>query len=688
MSRAGKVTLKGASNLSRIGSRFCSGCTKHIIEAFGKGDHENVRCIDVNGVAEHRCQIARQQDGPAGSDVVIQLVINIYVVHRVQGGTRRRVRSLGIGGTGTSGKPIIPMKSKIRHSGPEGLLMGLYARRFQSVAAFALRATWQAVREYSCATRPRRPCRHRSAMERNPAAFSICVGIQTTAAEEQTLLCPGENGLSRLLNICRRRGPEPIVPTTTTFFAANLPEPAHQKITFILRGAAPVFLVRVIARFGADPDFVECRRLATDVVAALLIGVIPLRVFDDHFNVRINFFGRAKHAVLGDMHHERAMIIRPGVVGERIGFVTDGYQLRFSRGIALLALAIFQEKIVDHDFIENPRRIFEYQLQLHLRRFIGVTTGQRPPPCRRLANVGCRHTTRNEKAFRTKPIVRTRQRIAICLVGVANCFEINMRDAVGLAPTDRIVQAVRRRQRIANILSNEQGGEAMGSRRIVRDLRQTFLRGATNSRKERDERGDGQEVAHVRAFVRPVYCCRRTAFKPSLTSSVASRYDGSVMEHSHACHVCMAASQRSVIKKLKINYRKPMNLKKITAIIVALGISLCVTKSFAADIIAKPKLTEAQAGKLALKKVPHGKLGEGELEMENGILVYSFDISLPDSKSIVEVQVNAVTGSIVDVAVEGPAEQAKEAAEDKKAEAAEKGEKGEKGEKAEGKEKE
>ncbi|MGZ4973630.1 MAG: PepSY domain-containing protein [Limisphaerales bacterium] len=129
-----------------------------------------------------------------------------------------------------------------------------------------------------------------------------------------------------------------------------------------------------------------------------------------------------------------------------------------------------------------------------------------------------------------------------------------------------------------------------------------------------------------------------------------------------------------------------MNLKKITTIILALGFSLCVTKTFAAEsVVAKPKLTEAQAGKLALKKVPNGKLGEGELEMENGILVYSFDISLPDSKSIVEVQVNAVTGSIVDVAVEGPAEQAKEAAADKKAEA---GEKGEKGEKAEGKEKE
>ncbi len=128
-----------------------------------------------------------------------------------------------------------------------------------------------------------------------------------------------------------------------------------------------------------------------------------------------------------------------------------------------------------------------------------------------------------------------------------------------------------------------------------------------------------------------------------------------------------------------------MNSKKITSIVVALGLCLSITKAFAVEsVVAKPKLTEAQAGKLALKKVPHGKLGEGELEMENGILVYSFDISLPDSKSIVEVQVNAVTGAIVDVAVEGPAEQAKEAAEDKKAGATEKGEKGEK---AEGKEK-
>jgi hypothetical protein len=129
-----------------------------------------------------------------------------------------------------------------------------------------------------------------------------------------------------------------------------------------------------------------------------------------------------------------------------------------------------------------------------------------------------------------------------------------------------------------------------------------------------------------------------------------------------------------------------MNSKKIISIVVALGLCLGITKAFAVEsVVAKPKLTEAQAGKLALKKVPHGKLGEGELEMENGVLVYSFDISLPDSKSIVEVQVNAVTGAIVDVAVEGPAEQAKEAAEDKKAEATEKGEKGEK---AEGKEKE
>ena len=117
---------------------------------------------------------------------------------------------------------------------------------------------------------------------------------------------------------------------------------------------------------------------------------------------------------------------------------------------------------------------------------------------------------------------------------------------------------------------------------------------------------------------------------------------------------------------------KNMKSKNIIAAMLVTGLLLTTTNIFAADVVAKPKLTEAQAAKIALKKVPNGKVSDAELEMTDGVLVYSFDVKLPDSKSIVEVQVNAVTGAVVDVAIEGPAEQAKEAAEDAKTEEKEK----------------
>lgn len=126
-----------------------------------------------------------------------------------------------------------------------------------------------------------------------------------------------------------------------------------------------------------------------------------------------------------------------------------------------------------------------------------------------------------------------------------------------------------------------------------------------------------------------------------------------------------------------------MNKNTLIATLAAVALAFTVATASAAEqntVVAKAKLTQAQAAKIAQKKVANGTVNEGELEMENGILVWSFDISQPDSKNIVEIQVNAVTGNIVDVSIETPAAQAKEAAEDKKAEAPEKGEKGEKGE--------
>jgi len=63
--------------------------------------------------------------------------------------------------------------------------------------------------------------------------------------------------------------------------------------------------------------------------------------------------------------------------------------------------------------------------------------------------------------------------------------------------------------------------------------------------------------------------------------------------------------------------------------------------------------------------VPTGKITAGELEKEHGLLIWSFDIAIPHSKNIKEVQVNAVTGKIVSVQTETPADQAKENAADK-----------------------
>ena len=138
-----------------------------------------------------------------------------------------------------------------------------------------------------------------------------------------------------------------------------------------------------------------------------------------------------------------------------------------------------------------------------------------------------------------------------------------------------------------------------------------------------------------------------------------------------------------------------MKRNSIIAIFAAVALAMSLATASAEDtVVAKAKLTKEQAAKIALKKCANGQISEGELECENGILIWSFDIKQPDSKNVVEVQVNAVTGAIVDVDVETPSAQAKEAAEDKKGEAKaeagekdEKDEKGEKGEKAEPKEK-
>ena len=64
--------------------------------------------------------------------------------------------------------------------------------------------------------------------------------------------------------------------------------------------------------------------------------------------------------------------------------------------------------------------------------------------------------------------------------------------------------------------------------------------------------------------------------------------------------------------------------------------------------------------------MPKGKVKEGELEEENGKLVWSFDIASPGTKAITEVHVDAVTGEVVSIEKEIPADQKKDKKEDAK----------------------
>jgi hypothetical protein len=79
-----------------------------------------------------------------------------------------------------------------------------------------------------------------------------------------------------------------------------------------------------------------------------------------------------------------------------------------------------------------------------------------------------------------------------------------------------------------------------------------------------------------------------------------------------------------------------------------------------ARLQAQAKISKADAQKIALAKVPGGTIKEGEIEKEKGKLIWSFDIATPGTKDITEVAVDAITGEVVAVDKETPADEARE----------------------------
>ena len=83
-------------------------------------------------------------------------------------------------------------------------------------------------------------------------------------------------------------------------------------------------------------------------------------------------------------------------------------------------------------------------------------------------------------------------------------------------------------------------------------------------------------------------------------------------------------------------------------------------------------ITETAARATALKAVPGGAFSKMELEMEDGLLVYSYDITITGKEGVEEVKINAKTGKLVSKEHESAADEAKEKAEEGKAATAKK----------------
>jgi len=84
-----------------------------------------------------------------------------------------------------------------------------------------------------------------------------------------------------------------------------------------------------------------------------------------------------------------------------------------------------------------------------------------------------------------------------------------------------------------------------------------------------------------------------------------------------------------------------------------------------ARLMAKAKVSKEAAEQTALAKVPNGAIKEAEIEKEHGKLIWSFDVTTPDTKDITEVNVDAKTGAVVSVEKEAAENEAKEAAGEK-----------------------
>ena len=112
-----------------------------------------------------------------------------------------------------------------------------------------------------------------------------------------------------------------------------------------------------------------------------------------------------------------------------------------------------------------------------------------------------------------------------------------------------------------------------------------------------------------------------------------------------------------------IPHSLPMKIKQHIQELMLPVILACFagcTSDKEAKLQAEARINKTQAETIALAQVPNGTVKTGELEKEKGRLVWSFDITTPDSKDITEVNVDAKSGEVIAVTKETPEQEKKE----------------------------
>ena len=102
--------------------------------------------------------------------------------------------------------------------------------------------------------------------------------------------------------------------------------------------------------------------------------------------------------------------------------------------------------------------------------------------------------------------------------------------------------------------------------------------------------------------------------------------------------------------------------------LAAQGTAPTYKRDLPAKLVKQAKVSEADAAKTAMARVPNGRIQAVELENEGGALIYSYELKVPGRSGIEEINVNARTGAVVSTEHESPASERGEA----KAEKAEK----------------